>query len=640
MSKSNFFQEEIKKLISPSKVKEYCYLNTADKLYQMKLYLDDLYYNTDSPAISDELYDILDNYLKNKQPNRFFPIGAKIRSRENRVNIPYYMGSVDKITPNEGKSFSRWIVKNPSKSHIVTSKLDGVSGLFVYRNGRAKLYTRGDGTIGSDISFLIPYLSFPSIKNKNISVRGELIIEKEVFHKLYSQKYKNARNMVSGLVGSKTLRDGIKSLQFIAFEIVSNDTCKTAAIQLKKLRKYGFRTVNYIKVKPAIKDISELISLHNTFKNKSLFEIDGIVVQSNNEYDRNRDGNPSYMFAFKMRSKDNIAITTVEDIEWSITRWGQLIPVAIIKPVNLVGCSISRVSLSNAAKMKDLKIGPGAIVEVTRSNDVIPFILNVRKESDQLKMPFMDYKWDSNNVHLQINKPVKKTKDEIEIKAISSFFSKMGIKHVSTATVGNLYKNGYNSILKIVTASKEDLVQIPRIKEKSAIRIVQNIRNGLKSTDIFKVIGCSATLGYGIGLKRIQVLLHQIPDLLHRQKKDLTKDIEKIDGFSHKIAQKIVNNLENAKKFFEEIKPYCAFTTNKRISDSLKGKKFVFTGFRSKDLEQEISNRGGKIVGSISKNTTALIIKSSETKTGKKIEKSQKLKVPILDIEQFRKKFI
>ena len=130
------------------------------------------------------------------------------------------MGSADKITPEENKELNRWFDKNPSKKLFITDKLDGVSGMFVCKNGRKKLYTRGNGTEGADISYLIQYIdTFPKQEFKDdVTVRGELIIKKKVFDDKYYDKkskksdkkekersYKNARNMVSGLVGAKTV---------------------------------------------------------------------------------------------------------------------------------------------------------------------------------------------------------------------------------------------------------------------------------------------------------------------------------------------------------------------------------------------------------------------------------------------------
>ena len=132
-------------------MKKYCQTTALNELHQLKLHLDDLYYNTDEPGLSDTLYDILKDKLMKRDPDYIPPVGAKIRSHENRVKIPFWMGSADKFTPDEQKDLDRWLAKNPCEHLFISEKLDGVSGTFIRKNGVNKLYTRGDGEIGADI---------------------------------------------------------------------------------------------------------------------------------------------------------------------------------------------------------------------------------------------------------------------------------------------------------------------------------------------------------------------------------------------------------------------------------------------------------------------------------------------------------
>ena len=234
------------------KMKKYCSKADLDDLHTLKLYLDDLYYNTADPELSDQLYDILKDTLMKRDPEYVPPVGAKIRKHENRVKIPFYMGSADKITPDEQKELDRWIEKNPCKDLVISEKLDGVSGTFTVVNGKRKLFTRGDGETGADISYLIQYIdSIPHVA-EDIAVRGELIIRKDVFAKKYyfdgksddkvkgkgfGRLYRNARNMVAGLVGAKTVRAGLQDIEFVVYEIVGHATMPKPEDQMKKLKK-------------------------------------------------------------------------------------------------------------------------------------------------------------------------------------------------------------------------------------------------------------------------------------------------------------------------------------------------------------------------------------------------------------------
>ena len=112
---------------------------------------------------------------------------------------------------------------------IITEKLDGVSGMLMYKDGKYSLFTRGDGIVGADISYLIKHIpSIPKLKN-NIVVRGELIMEKKVFESKYKQDtikkvakktYKHSRNMIAGMVGSKTINEGVVDIKFVVYEII------------------------------------------------------------------------------------------------------------------------------------------------------------------------------------------------------------------------------------------------------------------------------------------------------------------------------------------------------------------------------------------------------------------------------------
>jgi NAD-dependent DNA ligase len=569
------------------------------------------------------------------------------------------MGSIDKITPDEHKELIRWIEKNPCNELMVSEKLDGVSGIFICNNGIKKLYTRGDGEIGADISYLIQYITSICDIKDNISVRGELIIKKSVFDEKYyfngntneyendkmkgrgyGRLYRNARNMVSGLVGAKTVRQGIHDMEFVVYEEVGNDTMPKPSNHMKKLKTMGFTTAMH-KIVKTKENINEWINIHNEFKEASEFEIDGIVVQSNVPYDRNTSGNPSYMFAFKVCNKDSIHETTVLDIEWSVSSWGQIVPIAIIDPIELPGNTIKRVTISNAGLMKSKGIGPGAIINVTRSKEVIPFIVNVVKVCKDFKWPTdMKYAWDDNKVHLNVLDASPDIIARMRVKLFAKFFAKMGIKHVSCATITKLYDNGFDTLLKIVSVNESDLIKIDGIQEKSAMRIVTNIKDGLKGISAPELLGASGVFGYGIGRKRVVSLMTDIPDILSASKKGLKKRILEVDGFSEIMAEKVFGNIDSAINFIDQISKYVSFETDTRVSDTLVGKKFCFSGFRSKDLEQQIIDRGGTTTTSVSKKTSGIIVANKSTAPAGKVIKAIDCGVNVYTKEEFIKTFI
>lgn len=610
----------------------------VNTLRSLRDFASTTYHNgEEEPILSDQTYDSIVDYIKRKDPSYVPPVGAPLREADNRTKLPYWLGSANKITPNDPDMLERWIQKHPSSSYIVSDKLDGVSCLLSFRNGILKLYTRGDGIIGGDITHLVNFFRLPKLI-KPIAVRGELILSKKTFETKYKnnvingRKYKNARNMVAGLIGGKTTRQGLEDIQFVVYEIVG-DSLPKPSTQLTELKKLGFQVVEY----KSLNDVrmEKLIETITKAKDKSEYEIDGIIVQPDVPYDRNTSGNPDYLIAFKKMFSEDIRTVEVKEIEWQTSKWGQLKPVVIMKtPVEILGATIERATAHNAKYVEDFKLGPGAIIRLTRSNSVIPYIIDVEKPAERASMPTIPYIWDKNHVNVS----VKEHTNNMEVKLISDFFNKLGIKHVSEATVEKMFNNRLNNLFKIITANKERLLQVPEFQEKSAERIFTNIREGLKNVKIHVLIGSSGMLGYGIGVKRVESLFRDIPDLLTRYKTQSSREnvnmIKKVDGCSDIIAEKIAKNLKYADKFMTKIGPFITVKETKRVSDDMKGEKVVTSGFRSKELEEQIQSRGGQVVGSISKNTTALVVKDKNEASGK-INKAKELGVPIYTKEEF-----
>ena len=130
----------------------------------------ELYYNKE-PILSDDTFDFLELELKHRDPaNKYFSnIGAPVREDVVKVQLPFWMGSLDKIYPDT-RQYDIWFQKNDKGPYFITQKLDGASGLISYSDdGDVKIYTRGDGNIGQDISFLKNNLNIPKIKRTLIS---------------------------------------------------------------------------------------------------------------------------------------------------------------------------------------------------------------------------------------------------------------------------------------------------------------------------------------------------------------------------------------------------------------------------------------------------------------------------------------
>ena len=195
------------------------YLKTKNKkdIINFLKQCDSAFFNTNITILTDDMYDLVKNYLKDLDPkNAYFKrVGA---DEDNKVKLPFWMGSLDKIKDDE-KAIDSW-KKKYSGSAILSDKLDGISCLFYKNDNDIKIYTRGNGTEGQDISHLRNYITFPNIKETKISIRGELIISRNNWE-LIKDLGSNARNVVAGAIHSKILNKKIlEHIEFLAYDIL------------------------------------------------------------------------------------------------------------------------------------------------------------------------------------------------------------------------------------------------------------------------------------------------------------------------------------------------------------------------------------------------------------------------------------
>ena len=315
------------------------------------------------------------------------------QSRGNKVNLPYPMGSMDKIKPDTN-ALSSWTSKY-SGPYVLSCKLDGVSGLYTTEGKEPKLYTRGDGKVGQNISHIIPFLRLP--KAKGITIRGEFIIPKALFDTKYKEKFANPRNMVAGIINQKTINEAIKDLHFVAYEVMKPE--------LKPSEQMAFLStlnVEIVLYKVEAKITNELLSKTLLeWRHNYPYEIDGIIVTNDKLYER-KPGNPEHSFAFKMVLSDQVAEAKVVDVIWAASKDGYLKPRVQIEPINLGGVRIEYATGFNGAFIKDNKIGVGATIELIRSGDVIPYIRKVIVPADKAKMPAVPHKWNDTHVDIML----------------------------------------------------------------------------------------------------------------------------------------------------------------------------------------------------------------------------------------------
>ena len=653
--------QKISKLKTTETLQSFLDEQDIDQLILLDEYLRDKYHNEGIQVIQDTKYDLIKESLKIRNPDWQEPIGAKIQEGDNRVKLPFWLGSMDKIKQEEDTKIKNWITKNKiideiSDKYIVSSKLDGVSCLAVFDNQKIKLYTRGDGTIGSDISHLKKYIkTIPNeLTVEKLAVRGELIIPEKVFQKKYSKLYQNPRNMIAGLIGSKTSREGLSDIHFVVYEIVGESKMPSPQTQLEILKENKFEVVNHTFTNEI--DSNILTNFLIKMKKDSQYELDGIIVQTNIEYTRNKDKNPKYAFAFKIQG-DSIE-TSVINVEWNVSQWGALKPIVNIKPVKISGVTISKATGYNGRFIVDNNIGPGAIVTIIRSGDVIPKIINVVKISDSGKpdLPNIPYKWTDTHVDLIVSEEDKEDNQEISnkmcVKRITRFFEKLNIKEIGQSRVQKLFDNGIDTLIKIISSSKQELIN-GLDSEKLGEKIYENIKTALTNIKPSDLLGATGVFGEGIGQRKLEVLFETIPDILSikTSKSELKELIMKAPGFSDISADLIIDNLKYGISFMESIKPFIInnisykqkknIVLDSTIEQTLSKKIFVVSGFRDNgELKLEIEKRGGQLIDTWKANASGVIVgkKALGQETGK-VKKALDKGIKVYTVDEFRAEF-
>ena len=620
---------------------------SIDEVEEIIVYASDKYYNTDKPVISDSIYDILIDFLKIKNPKSKIlkNIGAKLKSK-NKVKLDYWLGSMDKIKPNTNQ-LSIWTKKYKS-SYNLSDKLDGISALLIYNNGEIKMFTRGTASEGMNITPLIKYIKLPDFEKVNnyckknnikgeknlIAFRGELIIKEDVFVKNWSSKLKNSRNSIAGLVNSKNINpDMANDTDLIIYEVV--DPFYPINIQLNIITDIGFKTVNYKNVDHEL-SYEFLSDYLNKRRNVSEYNIDGIIITSIGNYNRNMDGNPDYAFAYKDILSDQIAKTTIESIEWNISKDGYLKPTLLLKPINIGGVEIKRTTGNNAKFIVDNILGIGAVVDIIRSGDVIPKVHKVIKIALSGKPDLPNGKWHWNETKVDI---IIDDKDNIDIliKNIHFFFYKLNTKGLGEQNVKKLVDSGFNSILKIITIKKDDIINIDGFGNKSANNLIESIKNAITNIPLYKIMTATNKIGHGIGEERIKQVLSIYPNLLNDYKKwteeDFINNLKEINGWEAKTSKLFVSNFDDFIELYDSIKKYIKLEIiKKQPTSELTEILIVFSGFRDKDLQTNIEEKGGKIGSTISKKTDYLVVKDESiiNDPTDKIKKAIELNIKII----------
>lgn len=603
--------------------------STKDQIEDVILKCSDSYYNSENgeTLLSDQVFDILKDYLEDKYPNSKIVknIGSSIKT--SKVKLPIHMGSMTKKKTE--KEINKWKKDFPDEV-VISDKLDGISFLLESNKGNIKIYTRGNGTEGKDISKIQDFIDLPKkLSKKSFMVRGEILVTKKNYEKV-KKEFKNPRSFVAGMSNQKDFSkkaDYLKLLDFVCYELIE-PKLKTSE-QFEYLAKLGFKVVYNYKLPDFT--FSDLKDKFLERKEKSDYEVDGLIITHNKLNIRNKDGNPKYSFAFKMDLE--FAITTVINVEWNASKHGKLKPIVNIEPTMLCGTTNRKATGNNADFIVKNGIGPGAVVKMIKGGEIIPKIVEVLEKTDP-QLPEIDYIWNETKKEIILS---NMEDNVVKIKKIISFFKTLDVKNIGPGLFKKMFENGFDTIKKIINIQKVDLMTIEGIKEKSASKIFESIHNVIDNPiEIEKVVTGTCILD-SIGYKILKKITFHYPNLFQSDLNITVELLNEIPSIQDKTANKIIDNLAEIRKFIIE-HPEFQFkkndTINKNKDSNEKKLNIVITGKRDKNVLAKIDIEGHIIQNTVNKKTDLLIVDTKDT-VSSKMKKAKELGVKIILNEEF-----
>ena len=631
------------------------------------------YYNEDREIMSnleyDQLYDELVK-LENESgivlaDSPTVNVGYEISDELPKVVHDSPMLSLDKTKEVE---VLRSFVGN--QKSLLSWKMDGLTIVLTYENGElARAVTRGNGKVGElvtanarafkNVPVRIPFKG-------NLVLRGEAVIRYSDFEKINEKigdaeaKYKNPRNLCSGSV--RQLNPAVtaeRNVYFYAFNLVSAENVdfkNSHEEQFKWLKEQGFDVVEYRivtgeTVPETVKWFSEKIVTND-------FPSDGLVVL----YDDIAYGEslgmtakfPRNSFAFKWQ--DEIKETRLLEVEWSTSRTGLINPIAVFEPVELEGTTVQRASLHNVSIVKELKLGIGDTLTVYKANMIIPQIAENLTKSDTLKIPDIcpvcggkaelwqdkDNGSDVLTLHC-INEECQARK----IRSYDLFVSRdaLNIEGLSEATLEKFIASGFihePADIFHLDQHKEEIEKMEGFGEKSYINLEENIKKASHTT-LGRLIYALGIPNVGnVNARIICRAYNEEPGLLEEAKEE---DLAAIPAIGPVIAHSFYEWMRNEKNAGIFNRVLDCLTLEKeapvREDSPVSGKTFVITGsvvyYKNRnELKAVIENLGGKVTGSVTSKTDYLI-NNDITSTSGKNKNAQKLGIPIISEEDFRK---
>ena len=641
--------------------------------------LNDLY-RKGTPEVSDAEYDALVEQLRKQNPqDEFFTKGIVEKADDRMEPLPLPMYSLEKVKTY--KELKKWLKKMydlGARDICVTPKFDGISLLVNEQTEQA--WTRGDGTKGQrsdihyhsladndhcDIEFEKPYYTW-----------GEAIFRRADFDtvKENGAEYKNARNAVAGLFNSP---EGTNpTLQYVSYVRYGSDLKMSKMEQLATMKQQGFEVApNFGMYIDEILDTVEIpeddeeytdVDMEKEFDawfedwNKT-WNCDGLVFEVD-EYEvreklgRLSNGNPAYAVAFKKPEWVPGYTTKVVDIEGNISKDGVWCPVIVVEPVEMDGATVERVTGYNAQYIVENHIHPGAEIEITRSGQVIPkHIRTVSWSAPAFDRWFMEegmfcpscgesMMYDENGVNLVC--PNEHCEQRV-ISQIVYFFKTLGVEGFSEPTIRTLYKEGYDTLDKVLGATIPALQRIfGQVRGMNVFTAIsRSIAEEQPLSRIMTALNCfRGVIAESVAEKIIANVGDPHIYMMSRTYAGIFRELSRIEGVGEISAKAFIDGWARYRamlKFdFTEFPYTVVLVSKKQPVQAVENQLVVcMTGFRDKELEQRLESQGHRVVSGVTRDCNVLVVADPNSQSSKS-QKAREKGIRIVDRETFSKEIM
>jgi len=581
-------------------------------------------YRAGKPLITDHEYDTMIERLRSLQPQHDFLLRVEAESLEDRAPVRHPTPMLSTQKAYQLEELQAWVLRMEKAAtelgleHFtvrVTPKLDGLAG----RDEQGVFSTRGDGRVGANIGFAWERGVVP-IGGRGLGV-GEIVILKSFFEEHLSERFEHPRNMCVGIVSA---------------DVVNKEA--QAALDAGVVH-----FVPYVGLASWTGGPDDLLArveeITNDLKTQVDYALDGMVAEVVEQPLRNHLGatNHHYRWQIAIKERGESAIATVQEVLWQTGRTGNITPVLIIDPVKLSGANISRITAHHAGMVRDRSLGPGAIIEIIRSGEVIPKLVGVHQAATETLLP---------NACPQCGEALRWKEDFLKCTNVSScpgqvvhrirhWFSLLGNSDgMGIKTLERLVQAGHVTLAQIYALEADDFLAIefgPGQTKVLVKALADSLSNPVEDARLLAAFGIP---DLGIGESRRLLAQRKLVSLGVLSEVELLG----IKGFGPVTSQRITESLQER---WAELESLLALGFNLELTplvservevvSPISGLKIVFTGSMQQGSREEMKSQarllGAEIQSAVSKKTDLLVVGE---KAGSKLSKAEQLGVRVL----------